>query len=173
MYKLSRTMVGLSLALAGISCWAQSSTVPFTQIEHASQLTASLSAPSSAALIKRSPAGDPALSSSSSFSYVLPVYKRQRVADSKFLLINGLHLGLAALDIGLTQHCIAAGRCREGNPIMPSSLAGQMGVDSAIIGYSTFISFRLKKQDSKVWWLSPTVGIGVHAAGVVTGLLHR
>ena len=173
MHKLSSIMVSLSLALAGTTCWAQNAKVPFNQIEKAAPLSASLSFPNSEASLNRPSEADPPLGAASSLSYIQPTYKRPRVLDGKFFLINGLHLGLAAADIGLTQHCIATHHCREGNPMMPSSLAGQVAVDSSFIGYSAFISFKLKRQESKVWWLSPVVGIGAHAAGVVSGLVNR
>jgi hypothetical protein len=34
-------------------------------------------------------------------------------------------------------------------------------------------SYRLKKNDSKLWVLSPTVGIIAHTLGVASGFAHR
>jgi hypothetical protein len=151
---------------------AQNITVPLRQIEHDAQ-QANLLLPSDESAINRSIEAYPMSSPGSSVVYAQPAYKKTRVLDSKFFLVNGLHLGFAALDVGLTQHCIATHRCREGNPLMPSSLAGQTAVGSALIGASTFISYRLKKQDRKWWWFSPAVGIGSHAAGAVTGFMYQ
>jgi hypothetical protein len=86
--------------------------------------------------------------------------------------LNGLHLGMGMLDVALTQHCIAAHQCSEGNPMMPSSLGAQLGVDFASVGYTLWASYRLKKRHVALWWLSPTTGIAAHTAGVVTGLMH-
>ena len=163
----------LLFACSGPFVFAPHTTVPFRQIEKSGPFSASLSVlePTSMTGGSSSSASDPELTVAA--SYMRPSYKRERVVDSKFLLVNGLHIGLAALDIGLTQRCIASGHCREGNPMMPSSLAGQAAVGSAIVGYGFFVSYRLKKHDSKVWWLSPLVGIGAHSAGAVTGFINR
>ncbi len=161
------------LICSGSLVCAQNSTIPFKQLEKGTQLSASFSAPVPESMITGHSGsyGEPALAAA--VNYVQPTYKPPRVFDSKFLLLNGLHIGLAALDIGLTQRCIAAGRCREGNPMMPSSLAGQAAVGSAIVGYGFFVSYRMKKHESKAWWLSPMVGIGAHTAGTMTGLINR
>jgi hypothetical protein len=164
----------LFLACSGSLVSAQKSTIPFRQLEKNAQLSASVSVPEPESKLIIGSSGsfaDPGLSAA--FSYVRPIYKRERVIDSKFLLLNGLHMGLAALDIGLTQRCLASGRCREGNPFMPSSLAGQAAVGSAIASYGFFASYGMKKHGSKAWWLSPVVGIGAHSAGAVTGFINR
>ena len=95
-----------------------------------------------------------------------------RVLDRKYYLLNGLHLGMGLLDVGLTQRCIADHQCSEGNPLMPSSLAGQLSVNLAYVGYAAFFSYNLKKRHSRLWWISPTSGIATHSVGVVTGLMH-
>ena len=173
MNKLCRTLLCLFLIAYGLHCLAQNAKVPFRQIERDAQLTANLNISDRVEALSHSSEAYAAPSASSSSSYMRPSYKQPRVLDSKYLLINGLHLGMAALDIGLTQHCIANHRCREGNPLMPSSLAGQVGMDSALVGSGAFISFRLKKADSKLWWLSPVAGMSAHTAGVLSGLINR
>ncbi len=44
------------------------------------------------------------------------------------MLVNGLQLGMMIFDVEMTQHCIADHHCQEGNPLMPSSHAGQLAV---------------------------------------------
>jgi hypothetical protein len=83
-----------------------------------------------------------------------------------------MHLAMGLLDVGLTQRCIADHQCSEGNPLMPSSLAGQLSVNLAYVGYAAFFSYNLKKRHSRLWWISPTSGIATHSVGVVTGLMH-
>jgi hypothetical protein len=173
MNKRYGTMVGLSLVLSGLTCSAQKTNIPFKQIEHEAQQSANLLVPSNEAAISRSIEAYPSSAAASGMVYSQPTYKKPRVLDSRFFLVNGLHLGLAALDVGLTQHCIAAHHCSEGNPLMPSSIAGQVGVNSALICSSVFISYRLRGQDSKMWWLAPVVGIGAHTVGAVTGFINR
>jgi hypothetical protein len=177
MNTLSRTLAILFLITTGTICAAQSTKIPFKQIERnaaADQsnllLASNADVSSSDAPVSGPFTGNSAASTSSSSVYSLrPTYKRERVFDRKFFLVNGLHLGLAALDVGLTQHCIAAQRCIEGNPLMPSSLGGQVAVDAALVTSSAFISFYLKKQNSKMWWFSPSIGIGAHAVGAASG----
>ena len=173
MNKLCITLLCLSLFVLGSYCSAQEARVPFRQIERDARLSATLIVPDAEASVSRSSEVYLFPSASPGALYVQPNYKRQRTFDSKFFVINGLHLGLAALDLGLTQHCIANHHCREGNPLMPSSFAGQFAVDSAFVGTGAFVSYRLKKQNSKLWWLSPVVGISAHTAGAMTGFLNR
>ncbi len=179
MKTLSKTLASLMMIATGAMCAAQSATIPFRQIERGAApqrnllVAATANVSSSEAPVVGLVAEYSAALVPSSSAYVLrPTYQKDRVLDKKFFLVNGLHLGLAALDIGLTQHCIAAHRCREGNPHMPSSLSGQLAVDAALVTSSTFISFHLKKQNSKMWWFSPTIGIGAHAAGAASGFMN-
>ena len=101
------------------------------------------------------------------------VAEAPRVAGTKFFLVNGLHLGLAIADTEMTQQCIADHRCREGNPLMPSSHAGQIAVDLAFVAYASGVSYWFKKHRSTLWWLPPTGGIAAHTVGLATGLLHK
>jgi hypothetical protein len=80
---------------------------------------------------------------------------------------------MAVFDVEMTQHCLADHHCAEGNPIMPSSHAGQLGVSFAMFAYGAGTSYWLKKHHSRFWWTAPVVGIGAHAAGVATGFAHR
>jgi hypothetical protein len=95
-----------------------------------------------------------------------------RGLGSSFLLLNGLHLGMAAFDVEMTHHCIADHHCREGNPIMPSSLGAQISIDFALVGYSSFMSYRLKKHHARMWWISPTSGAAAHLAGGISSASH-
>ena len=163
----------LSLAAA---CSAQQPHIPFAQLELAARTTP----------ITESPAGIGESSSSSSSASEAPTpaapasYETLRNPEatkrhhfvSGLLLLNGLHVGTAALDIALTKHCIDNHTCREGNPMMPSGVGGQIGVDFALVGYSTFVSYRLKKRNSKMWWLSPALGTSTHITGIASGLSH-
>ena len=96
-----------------------------------------------------------------------------RTADSKFFLLNGMHLGMAIFDVEMTQRCIASHHCRETNPVMPSSQAGQLSVNFAIVAYCSALSYWLRKHNSKLWWLPPAGGAVVHSVGVATGFEHQ
>jgi hypothetical protein len=80
---------------------------------------------------------------------------------------------MAVFDVEMTQHCLADHHCVEGNPLMPTSQAGALGVSLALVGSGAFISYKLKKQETKLWMLSPVVGIAAHTIGVATGFAHR
>jgi len=105
-------------------------------------------------------------------STVHPVSK-PRIADSKFFVMNGLHLGFAIIDVELTQHCLASHQCREGNPLMPSSQAGQLSIGIGYVSLAALASYQLKKHKSPYWCLPPAGGIAGHTAGIITGLDHK
>ncbi|MGD0913576.1 MAG: hypothetical protein ABR928_16905 [Terracidiphilus sp.] len=108
---------------------------------------------------------------SMSFVPVRPA-PRTRVIDGKYLTLNALHLGLAMFDVAMTQRCIASHQCREGNPLMPSSLAGQVSIDLSLVTYGSVLSYLEKKHNAHHWWIPPTAGIATHALGVTTGLMR-
>ena len=97
----------------------------------------------------------------------------RRVADTKFFLWNGVHLGMAILDVEMTQRCISSHHCREANPVMPSSQTGQLTVNFAIFAYTTGLSYWLKRRQSGYWWLPPAAGTAVHTIGVASGFDHQ
>jgi hypothetical protein len=172
MKALQGSMLSLAAALSGLVCSAQGTRIPFEQIQREAQFSASATMPANEAAVNH---GYEMLSGSSTSAgsvFVAPVAKMPRTLTPRFFLLHGLHLGMAVLDVELTQHCIANHHCVEGNPLMPSSHAGQLGMNFALVGWGTFVSYKLKKQDRKLWVLSPTVGIGVHTLGVATGIAH-
>jgi hypothetical protein len=177
MNALRDTMLGLAIAMGGWECAAQEATIPFGQIERNAQLYARLTVQdddmiSSLSSSSLTPEAIPVKPSIAGFVRVPPA-TALRTLNSKFFLLNGLHLGLALSDVVMTQHCIAAHTCREGNPLMPSSLAGQVSVDLALISYGSYISYRLKRYKSNLWWISPAIGIAAHSAGLATGVAHQ
>ena len=170
-------MLWLIVGMGGMWCMAQDAKVPFKQIERDAQISAQMSAlmmvPGEEAAVSRGEGTLAGTSSSSSFVFVPPkAAKVQRTLSPGFFLLNGLHLGLAVFDVEMTQHCIADHHCVEGNPLMPSSQAGQLVVNFAFVGYGTFISYKLKKQESRLWVLTPTLGIGAHVVGVASGFVN-
>jgi len=170
-------MLSLTIAIGGLGCSAQEVAVPFRQIERSEQLSSSLKMPGNeiAGSLSSSSSSQgvvPAEPSAEGFVRVYPV-QAPRTLDSRFCLLNGLHLGMAVFDVAMTQRCIADHSCREGNPIMPSSLAGQLGVNFALVSYSSFVSYKLKKRGSNLWWISPAIGAAAHGVGAATGLANQ
>jgi hypothetical protein len=168
------TILGLAIAMGGWACSAQVATIPSGQIERGAQLSARLALPgnetasSPFSSILPTVVG-PAALSAASFARV-PSITVPQTLDSRYFLVNGLHLAMALLDVEVTQRCIATNQDREGNPLMPSSLGGQLSVNFALVGYSSFVSYKLKKHQSRVWWLSPMMGAAAHSAGIGTGI---
>lgn len=106
-------------------------------------------------------------------SFVLAQAPSKKIVDKKFLLFNGLAFGMAIFDVEMTQRCIANQHCQEKNPLMPSSHAGQLGLNLALISGTTWVSYKQKEHNSKTWWLPPLMGTVVHSIGVATGFQHR
>ena len=167
------TMLGLTIAMGGLACSGQGAKIPLRQIEKDAQLSASATVPASEAAVSHSYEMSSGASTSAGFVFVPPTPARPRTLSKGFLLLNGLHLGMAVFDVEMTQHCIANHQCVEGNPLMPSSHAGQLSVNFALVGWGTFMSYRFKKQENKLWLLSPTVGIAAHTVGVASGFANR
>jgi hypothetical protein len=169
--------IGAVILLGSCACLAQKAGIPFSRIEQDAQLSAKpvLSAGIAANSLSSSSFAPGAVApepSAGGFTRASPVIRRRPIF-ANYLLLNGLHFGMAMLDVEMTQHCVADHHCREGNPLMPSSLAGQLGINLSLVGYGSFMSYRLKKHDSHFWWIVPVAGIAAHGAGVATGLAHR
>lgn len=175
--KMSRcTVLGAAMAMAAMSCLAQYRAIPLRQIEREARdpvlsVRAALLAGPSARPASDASYSEPAAST----GYVQPpaAAKTQHTLSASYYVLNGLHLGMAVFDVEMTQHCIANHHCTEGNPLMPSSQAGQLGVNFALVGYGAFLSYKLKKHDNKLWIASPAAGIVAHTLGVATGFKNR
>ena len=152
--------LGLALALLTCGCAGQQISEP----------TTALPAPT------RNPLTDFHFTTASAGSIVAappatPI--RNRTADAKFFFINSSLLGMAVFDVEMTQRCIADHRCREQNPLMPLSHAGQLGFNLGLVAGVAGAGYWLKKHRSAFWWLPPATGIAAHTAGVTTGFEHQ
>ncbi len=176
MNAIEGTVLSLAIALSGLACTAQDTPIPFRQIERNAlnpQLSASVTVPENEAAVGHPYGMLSGSSSSAGFVSIPQTPRTPRTLSKGFLILNALHLGMAVFDVEMTQHCIANHHCVEGNPLMPSSQAGQLGVNFAFVGLGAFTSYKMKEQDSNLWVISPTVGIAAHAVGVATGFAHR
>jgi|HubBroStandDraft_1064217.scaffolds.fasta_scaffold19096_4 hypothetical protein len=166
----------VTFANVGILSYSQETAVPFTQLTKTANLPTlmaandSSSAAASAMVSEPLPAGIP----SSGFISRPPAFPvHARVFDRSYFAVNALHLGMAMFDIEMTQHCEAQHTCREANPFMPSSQAGQLSVSLGFFAYSATGSYFFKKHERKSWWLPSAMGTTVHAIGVATGFMHQ
>jgi hypothetical protein len=176
MNALHATVLCFVVASGGWACSAQETTIPFGKIEQVAHFYPSLvaSTNSPAEMESSSVSASPsAASPASSAAFVRPTpVAPHNSLGSKFYMLNGLHLGMAMFDVAMTQRCIANHTCHEGNPIMPSSAGGQVGIDLGMVGWGAFVSYKLVKERSNLWWIAPAVGAGAHGAGVATGFAH-
>jgi hypothetical protein len=166
-------VLGLAIAVEGGGCSAQE-TPNTLQLPPATHMRTDLPLAGDNAAIK-APSGLHPEIASAGVGIVAPAapVALRGIADSKFFIMNGIHLGMAVFDVEMTQHCIASHRCREANPVMPSSQVGQLSVNFALVAYSSGVSYWLKRRKSKLWWLPPSAGAAVHSVGVATGFEHQ
>lgn len=176
---------GFSIMMGAILSSAQPAPLPLAPGVQDSHATASESSPLAALAVEPLPvfslAGSPvsaaaalpsAAASMSGFRRA-PAASAPATLNARYLWLNGLHLSLAVADITMTQHCIDAHTCREGNPLMPSSEAGKYGLSVGIAAYTAATSYWFKKHRSRIWWAGPTVGIAAHTVGLASGWMHR
>jgi hypothetical protein len=175
MNALRGTILGLAIVWGASTCSAQQEAIPFEKIAKDAQLSATLTLtgnePSSEFYSSR--VSSESSNSGSGFTRGTSVPVRRRTLGPSFYLLNGLSFGIAALDVELTQHCISTHKCHEGNPLIPSSHAGALGISFALVGSGTWASYQMKKHESHIWWIAPISGIAGHTVGVTSGLIHR
>ncbi len=91
------------------------------------------------------------------------------VADKKFWTVNTFLIGSTIYDMESTYFALdkCGNGCRERNPLMrpfvkagrPALYAIQGSLDAGII----YASYKLKKEDKKLWWLLPVVVTAAHS----------
>lgn len=182
MRKIHGLALGGALLIAGCTCFAQDTQIQFGQIEMNTELAPRPAVPdggtNGASFSGLAPAASTAAPSVSGAASVADAIRILRASQhpalgTRYFLLNGLHLGMAGLDLALTQRCIDAHRCREGNPLMPASLAGRAGVEFGLVGFGALVSGRMKLHGLHSWWVTPFIGIVAHGVGVATGLAHQ
>jgi len=148
-------MLGLAIVMGGWTSFlrTQEAAIPFGQVEKDTQFSARLALPgtgtaSSLYSSSLSPAVASLEPSTAGFTRVPPV-EIHRTLGSSFYLLNGLHLSMAVFDVEMTQHCIANHHCREGNPLMPSSQVGALSMNLALVGYGSWVSYRMKRHHAR------------------------
>lgn len=81
--------------------------------------------------------------------------------------VDAVWAGSAAVDVGLSQSCIQAGTCYEGNRLMASSAAGASVMEFGETAGSMWLFHHFRKHYPKLAWIIPGVNIGMHAASII------
>jgi len=89
----------------------------------------------------------------------------RRVTDKKFFVISALVVGLTISDVERTQHCLHRGTCIEMNPMLPHSRAGMYAVNVPINVATLWLSYRMKSQGRRTWWIAPALVAAGHGMG--------
>ena len=91
-------------------------------------------------------------------------------ADKKFALLTVLTVATTVADIELTQHCIRAGTCREGNPLLPSDRKKVYAIQIPLAIGASYLSYRWHKDKFGRWWVPQAALISAHGMGIGFGL---
>ncbi len=171
-----RNRIGLALGIAilmgGSACMAQSKPA---RIQQPQANAATLPQAPQVARVEIAVLRPSSLSTSSTVhpmvgSYVVARPTERVRLGARFYLLNGLNIGMTALDMSLSQRCIAAHRCREANILMPRSVAARISVVAVFTALGTYASRRMKVRGIGLWWVPPLFGTVAHGIGVVSGL---
>ena len=102
----------------------------------------------------------------------LPIVAQQpeRVVTPGFIALNAASLGVAALDVTMTRHCIDAGTCHETNPLMQGSAGRMYGVAVGTAFASGVIDYEMERHGHKIGRLMPWLVISGHTVGIGTAL---
>lgn len=87
-------------------------------------------------------------------------------ASKKEIATDIVWAGFAAVDAGLSQSCIQAKTCYEGNNMLAASPAGMAAMEAGETGISMYLFHRFRKH-TKYAWLIPSVNIGMHTAAII------
>jgi len=173
-------VLALAIAAGGRACAAQGTSTSLVELPQAPELHEYVLPAEEGSSVHPALEGSPVASPVAGLAVGLvstlptaPSPAPSRTVDRKFLLVNGLQLGMTMFDIAMTQNCIASGHCREANPLMPSSFSGQLTVGLTFVAYGSGVSYWLKKHKSRLWWLPPASGVATHAVGVASGFEHQ
>ncbi len=87
-----------------------------------------------------------------------------------FWSLTGATVVTTVADIELTQHCIRAGTCQEGNPLLPSDRKKVYAIQLPITIGVSYIGHRWHKDKFKYWWVPQAAVIAGHGVGIGFGL---
>ncbi|KKM05255.1 hypothetical protein LCGC14_1755970 [marine sediment metagenome] len=92
------------------------------------------------------------------------------ILASGFWLLTGTTVATTIADVELTQHCIQAGTCREGNPLVPSDRKKVYAIQIPLTIGVSYLGHRLHQRGHKYWWVPQAALITGHGVGIGFGL---
>jgi hypothetical protein len=160
------------LVVGSLMAYCQGASVPFGKLQRDAQVPPVELASNAAGMVSAGPASS-AVSANGLVAMRPARADQPQMIDRRYLLLNSVHLGMALFDVEMTQRCMAEQQCKEGNPMMPSSQAGQIGVGLGVAAFTAVDAYWARKHNVRTWWMAPAAGIAAHTAGVATGFAHR
>ena len=92
---------------------------------------------------------------------------------SGFWPLTAATIATTVADVELTQHCIRAGTCQEGNPLLEPLMHSRKHIYAIqlplAIGVS-YLGYRWHKDDFKYWWVPQAAVVAGHGVGIGFGL---
>jgi hypothetical protein len=92
------------------------------------------------------------------------------ILASGFWLLAGATIASTVADVELTQHCIRAGTCQEGNPLLPTDRKKVYAIQIPLAVGVTYLGHRLYQRGSKYWWVPQAAVVAGHGVGIGFGL---
>jgi len=92
------------------------------------------------------------------------------ILASGFWLLTATTIVTTVADIELTQHCIHAGTCREGNLLVPTDRKKVYAIQLPLAIGISYLGYRWHKDDFKYWWVPQAAVIAGHGVGIGMGL---
>ena len=134
---LCRTSACFALTLSGLCCSAQQTAIRFPAFEESPTYLASDEGtngiPSTSPTVVSKSSGSATAVMMMTGSVHAPAVVAHRSIGLSVFVVNMIQISAAGLDIAMTHRCIAGRTCKEGNPMMPSSLGGQLPDEEARI----------------------------------------
>jgi hypothetical protein len=92
------------------------------------------------------------------------------ILASGFWLLTGATIATTVADVELTQHCIRAGTCHEGNPLLSADRKRAYAVQIPLAIGASYLGHRWRKDGFKYWWVPQTAIVAGHGVGIGFGL---
>ena len=92
------------------------------------------------------------------------------ILGSWFWTLTAATVATTVADVELTQHCLRAGTCREGNLLLPASRGKMYAIQLPLAAASSYVAYRLHRKQKRYWWVPQASVIAGHGAGIGFGM---